>query len=111
MPLLNTVILLSSGVTVTWSHHALTNNLYLNSLCSLLFTILLGFYFLFIQYIEYIERAFSICDGVYGRTFFISTGFHGAHVIVGTSMLVYTFLNMLLSKLTFNHHFIFEASA
>jgi len=77
----------------------------------LVITVILGIYFLCIQYEEYAERAFSIADGVYGRTFFVSTGFHGMHVIVGTSILFYTLVHILLAKLTFNHHFIFEASA
>lgn len=111
VPLLNTVILLSSGVTVTWAHHALINNLYRGASYSLFLTVVLGCYFLFIQYEEYCERAFSISDGVYGSTFFVRTGFHGVHVIVGTSILSYTLLTILLCKLTFNHHFIFEASA
>lgn len=111
VPLLNTVILLSSGVTVTWSHHALINNFYSSSVYSLLITVILGVYFLSIQYEEYAESAFSISDGVYGSTFFIRTGFHGIHVIVGTTMLFYTLVHIVLAKLTFNHHFIFEASA
>lgn len=111
VPLLNTVILLSSGVTVTWSHHSLVNNNFFSSLSSLFITVLLGFYFLVIQYAEYCESAFTIADGVYGRTFFIRTGFHGIHVIVGTTMLAYTFVNIWNSLLLFNHHFMFEASA
>lgn len=111
VPLLNTVILLSSGVTVTWSHHALINNLYSSSIYSLGVTVILGVYFLSMQYEEYAESAFTIADGIYGRTFFIRTGFHGMHVIVGTSMLFYTLIHMLIAKLTYNHHFIFEASA
>jgi cytochrome c oxidase subunit 3 len=56
--------------------------------------VVLGVYFLLMQYAEYNERAFTIADGVYGRTFFIRTGFHGIHVIVGTTMLSYTILNI-----------------
>jgi cytochrome c oxidase subunit 3 len=111
VPLLNTTILLSSGVSVTWAHHSLSNNLYRNAFYSLLFTIILGVYFLFIQYEEYCERAFSVADGVYGRTFFVSTGFHGIHVIVGTRILIYTLIQLLLCNITFQHHFVFEASA
>ncbi len=111
VPLLNTVILLSSGVTVTWSHHALINNLYSSAVYSIVITVALGVYFLYMQYEEYSESSFSISDGIYGSTFFISTGFHGIHVMVGTSMLFYTLIHMLNAKLTFNHHFMFEASA
>lgn len=111
VPLLNTVILLSSGVTITWAHHSLINNYYTSAVVGLLVTVFLGLYFLFIQYQEYMERAFSICDGIYGTTFFIRTGFHGMHVIVGTSILLYTLYTILLGKFLANHHFMFEASA
>jgi len=74
-------------------------------------TLFLGVYFLYIQYVEYRESAFSISDGVYGRTFFMATGFHGMHVLVGSSMLLYAFIIMLSCKFIYNHHFIFEASA
>lgn len=111
IPLLNTVILLSSGVSVTWSHHALINNNYSSMVSRLLITVLLGAYFLFMQYAEYCESQFTITDGSYGRTFFISTGFHGFHVILGTSMLFYTLVATIRGVLLYNHHFIFEASA
>ena len=111
VPLLNTVILLSSGVTITWSHHALVNNQYLSAVVSLRVTVGLGLYFLYMQYLEYSERAFAISDGVYGTTFFMSTGFHGMHVIVGTTFLFYVLLGMLRGVLLRNHHFMFEAAA
>jgi cytochrome c oxidase subunit 3 len=60
---------------------------------------------------EYEEAQFSIADGVYGRTFFMATGFHGMHVFVGTSFLFYVLLNLVSGKLLFNHHFSFEAAA
>lgn len=78
---------------------------------SLLLTLLLGVYFLFLQYEEYIETSFSITDGVYGRTFFIATGFHGVHVIVGSIIIAYTLLMAGLGVLLYNHHFTFEATA
>lgn len=111
VPLLNTVILLSSGVTITWSHHSLTNNNYSSSLVALGVTVALGVYFLIMQYLEYTESAFSIADGVYGTTFFMSTGFHGMHVIVGTTFLFYVILMMTKGILLYNHHFMFEAAA
>jgi len=111
VPLLNTVILLTSGITVTWAHHALINNFFYKRFISLFFTISLGVYFLYMQYLEYSEAQFAISDGVYGRTFFIATGFHGIHVIVGTIFLTYSFFNLLSSKLLYNHHFSFEAAA
>ena len=111
VPLLNTVILLSSGVTVTWSHHSLVNNNFISGLVSLTFTVLLGAYFLYLQYLEYRETSFRIADGIYGTTFFISTGFHGMHVIVGTTFLLYVLVHIVWGYLTYNHHFIFEAAA
>jgi len=71
----------------------------------------LGVYFLLIQFVEYSEAQFCISDGVYGRTFFIATGFHGIHVAVGTIFLTYSLYNLFMSKLLFNHHFSFEAAA
>jgi cytochrome c oxidase subunit 3 len=111
VPLLNTVILLSRGVTVTWAHHSLINNFFVKTVLRLFITILLGVYFLYIQWVEYNESQFTIADGVYGSTFFIATGFHGIHVIVGTTFLFYVFLMLLIGKLLFNHHFSFEAAA
>lgn len=111
VPLLNTVILLTRGITVTWAHHALINNFFLKTLVRLLFTILLGVYFLYMQWIEYNETPFSFADGIYGRTFFIATGFHGIHVLVGTTFLIYVFALLITAKLLHNHHFSFEAAA
>jgi len=87
------------------------NNFFYKSFISLLFTIILGVYFLYMQYLEYSEAQFAISDGVYGSTFFMATGFHGIHVIVGTIFLTYAFFNLLNSKLLYNHHFSFEAAA
>lgn len=111
IPLLNTVILLSRGVRITWAHHALINNLFFRALSSLAFTVFLGVYFLFLQYEEYSERAFSLADGIYGTTFFLCTGFHGFHVIVGTLYLTYVLGLILRGILTYNHHFSFEGAA
>ncbi len=111
VPLLNTVILLTRGITVTWAHHSLINNFFFKSIISLFITVCLGVYFLYMQYLEYSEAQFAISDGVYGRTFFIATGFHGIHVIVGTLFLTYSLFNLISAKLLFNHHFSFEAAA
>ena len=111
VPLLNTLILLSRGVTVTWAHHSIMNNYFTKSVYSLFFTILLGVYFLYIQWLEYAEAQFSISDGIYGSTFFMATGFHGMHVLVGTTFLFVVFINLISGKLVHNHHFSFEAAA
>ncbi len=111
VPLLNTVILLSRGLSVTWCHHSIMNNYFRKSVLRLVITVLLGIYFLFLQYLEYVEASFSISDGVYGTTFFMATGFHGFHVMVGTSFLLYVLIQLLSGSLLFNHHFSFEAAA
>jgi cytochrome c oxidase subunit 3 len=94
VPLLNTVILLSSGATVTWSHHLMLERSVWLSSFSLLLTVLLGAVFSFFQFFEYGSSLFSISDRVLGSTFFMSTGFHGLHVLVGS-----TFLSVSLFKL------------
>lgn len=111
VPLLNTVILLTRGVTVTWAHHALINNYFNKTVVRLFITVLLGAYFIYMQYVEYNEAQFSIADGVYGSTFFMATGFHGMHVTIGATFLFYVLVLLLQGKLLFNHHFSFEAAA
>lgn len=111
IPLLNTIILLSSGVTVTWTHHRIIEKNLSEAKRRLIVTILLGIYFTRLQALEYWEASFSISDSVYGSTFFMATGFHGLHVLIGTS-----FLGVCLSRIFFNHfsrfhHFGFEAAA
>lgn len=111
VPLLNTFILISSGVSITWSHHSLIRGAHSQASRGLLVTVLLGIYFTFLQGVEYLETSFSIADRVYGSTFFLATGFHGFHVIVGTLFLIVTFFR--INKLHFRatHHFGFEAAA
>ena len=111
VPLLNTVILLTRGITVTWAHHSIINNFFNKSIVSLSITIILGAYFMVIQYVEYIEASFAMADGVYGSTFFIATGFHGFHVTVGALFLTYVLVALLRGQLLYNHHFAFEAAA
>lgn len=111
VPLLNTVILLSSGVSVTWSHHALMSGAHTRASQGLLLTIILGFYFTIIQGIEYLEARFRFADSVYGSVFFLATGFHGLHVIVGTLFLVVCYLRIKSGSLRNTHHFGFEAAA
>lgn len=110
VPLLNTVILLSSGVFVTWCHYSLLNNLKFDRVLRIGFTILLGLIFTFFQFIEYLECSFTISDSVFGSIFFISTGFHGLHVIVGTIFLVINFFRIVLDNFSSIHHFGFEAA-
>lgn len=111
VPLLNTLILLSSGVRVTWSHHALMENHVKRRAAGLLFTIILGGYFSLLQYEEYIESSFTFADRVFGRTFFIATGFHGIHVLIGSTFLLVCLIRIILGKFNWIHHFGFEAAA
>lgn len=111
IPLLNTAILLASGVTVTWAHHALMEGNKRQAFQSLLFTVVLGFYFTFLQGLEYFEASFRIADAIYGSTFFMATGFHGLHVIIGTLFLTICLGRLVLNHFSRRHHFGFEAAA
>nr|QOD96569.1 cytochrome c oxidase subunit III [Prunella fulvescens] len=111
VPLLNTAILLASGVTVTWAHHSITEANRKQAIQALTLTVLLGFYFTALQAMEYYEAPFSIADGVYGSTFFVATGFHGLHVIIGSTFLLVCLLRLIKYHFTSNHHFGFEAAA
>ena len=115
LPLLNTLILLSSGVTVTIAHHALKAGERTKLLVFLGATVLLGCLFLFFQAEEYIhayqELNLTLGSGIYGSTFFMLTGFHGLHVTLGTVMLAIIWLRCLKGHFTGNDHFAFEAVA
>nr|WGO57930.1 cytochrome c oxidase subunit III [Episymploce sundaica] len=111
IPLLNTAILLASGVTVTWAHHGLLEDNYNQSLQGLFFTVTLGIYFTILQAYEYVEAPFTIADSVYGSSFFMATGFHGLHVIIGTTFLLTCLLRHLSLHFSSGHHFGFEAAA
>lgn len=110
VPLLNTAILLTSGATVTWSHHAMINGDRANTILGLFITIVLGIIFTALQAMEYYEAPFSIADSVYGSTFFVATGFHGLHVIIGTLFLAVCLYRILDHHFTQHHHNGFEAS-
>jgi cytochrome c oxidase subunit III len=115
IPLLNTLLLLSSGVTITIAHHALRAGNRTVLMIFLALTIILGFTFLGFQAHEYIE-AYStlnlkLTTGVYGSTFFMLTGFHGLHVTLGTIMLTIIWLRCAKGHFTNDHHFAFEAVA
>nr|ARH54655.1 cytochrome c oxidase subunit 3 [Scirtes orbicularis] len=111
IPLLNTLILLSSGITITWAHHGLMENNFTQCKQGLLLTIILGIYFTALQSLEYIEAPFTIADAVYGSSFFMATGFHGLHVIIGTTFLTVCFIRHLKNHFSAIHHFGFEAAA
>ena len=111
VPLLNTTLLLTSGVTITWAHHALFAGLRLEALLSLSITVALALVFTLLQCFEYCTAPFSISDSVYGSIFFMATGFHGFHVIIGTSFLTICLIRLFLHHFTREHHFGFEAAA
>ena len=110
VPLLNTIILISSGVRVTWSHKSIEENNHNLSLISLYLTIILGIYFTILQGIEYYEASFRFADSIYGSTFFIATGFHGLHVIIGTLFLIVSRLRIYKGAFRKHHHFGFIAA-
>nr|YP_010988567.1 cytochrome c oxidase subunit III [Medeopteryx maehongsonensis]WOR80711.1 cytochrome c oxidase subunit 3 [Medeopteryx maehongsonensis] len=111
IPLLNTLILISSGITVTWAHHSLMENNHKQAIYSLILTITLGIYFSILQGYEYFESTFTIADSIYGSSFFMATGFHGIHVIIGTTFLTICLFRQLKNHFSANHHFGFEAAA
>ena len=109
LPLLNTVLLLSSGATVTYSHHALIKGDREGTLYGAIATIILAIAFTGFQGIEYSVSSFTISDGVFGTCFFFGTGFHGLHVIIGTIFLIIALFRVYLYHFTDNHHLGFEA--
>ena len=111
VPLLNTIILLSSGVTVTWAHHAMLSGIRYQAIYALILTVVLAILFTGLQAFEYQEASFDITDGVYGSTFYIATGFHGIHVIIGTLFLIVCLIRLINYHFTKEHHFGFEAAA
>lgn len=109
LPLLNTVLLLSSGVTVTWAHHSLIQGNRAGALNGLVYTIILAVVFTACQGVEYVGSSFTISDGAFGSCFYFGTGFHGLHVIIGTAFLAVGFWRLLAYHLTENHHLGLEA--
>lgn len=102
---------MASGVTVTWAHHALIEGDHTGGIQGLIATVALGMYFTFLQAEEYIETSFTIADGAYGSRFFVATGFHGLHVLIGRSFLLICLLRVWLHHFSTGHHFGFEAAA
>jgi cytochrome c oxidase subunit 3 len=111
IPLVNTVLLLSSGIAVTWSHHALIAGYRKQTFRSLFLTVSLAVIFLFLQVFEYCASTFSISSSVYGATFFMTTGFHGFHVLIGMLFLFICLIRLVFHQFTCEHHFGFEAAA
>ena len=111
IPLLNTLILLSSGVLITWTHFSILRNDWFYRVVTLAFTLVLGIYFLFIQYQEYVDATYTFIRRGYGRIFFLATGFHGFHVLLGCVLIrarLYRILTLVCDSFS---HYNFEFSA
>src|SRR5262249_227652 len=111
LPLFNTLVLLTSGTTVTWAHPSLEQGNRRGLIIGLALTILLGIIFTSCQAYEYSHAKFQYAGHIYGATFFMATGFHGAHVIIGTIFLTVVFFQALAGHFTRKQHFGFEAAA
>lgn len=111
LPYFNTLILLLSGTAVTWAHHALFENNRKEILQGLGITVCLGILFTFVQVYEYMHAKFALKDGIYPSTFFLATGFHGAHVVIGTIFLMVCWWRAYHNQFTPDKHVGFEAAA
>jgi len=111
LPLMNTLILLLSGTTVTWAHHAIIEGNQRDAVRGLLCTVVLGAIFTGVQAYEYIHAPFAFDQGIYSSTFFMATGFHGFHVLVGTTFLLVCLFRAMKGQFKPKQHFGFEAAA
>jgi cytochrome c oxidase subunit 3 len=111
IPLINTLVLLLSGTTVTWAHHSLLEGDRKGFINGLICTVALGAFFTLLQIYEYQHASFSFSGHIYGATFYMATGFHGFHVVVGTIFLAVCLWRGKLGHFTKEHHFGFEAAA
>lgn len=110
LPILNSLLLISSGCSVTWSHYMILNNKINESKIRLLITVFLGIIFILLQLFEYIVSSFCFSDGVFGSIFFLATGFHGIHVIIGTLFLFFIYLRIKNNHFCYKHIIGFEFS-
>ena len=115
LPTINTVILLTSGATVTWAHWGLLNDNRRQFVIGLALTVILGFLFVGLQAYEYVhaytDLNLRLDTGIYGSTFFMLTGFHGLHVTIGAIILTVIMLRAMRGHFTAKHHFGFEGAA
>nr|UVV36454.1 cytochrome c oxidase subunit 3 [Nogodinidae sp.] len=110
VPMLNTIILISSGVTITWAHQNILLNKFMKTKKAIMITIIMGIYFTILQKWEYSMSKFTISDSIYGSTFFMTTGFHGIHVIIGTTFLLVCLMRYKKMHFSKNHHLGFESA-
>jgi len=111
VPFLNTIILLTSGATCTWAHHAILMGHRKQAIQGLVVTVILAIIFTLCQVFEYCRASFGISDRVFGSTFYMATGFHGFHVFIGTCFLTVCLIRLAHHQFTQQHHFGFEAAA
>ena len=111
LPLFNTLILLTSGTTITWAHHAMLLNDKKSVRTALVMTVLLGVLFTAVQFHEYADAPFAFKGNIYGSTFFMATGFHGFHVIIGTIFLTICLMRASRGQYTPRRHLGFEFAA
>jgi len=111
IPLLNTIILLTSSFTITLTHLYLLNNSKKKTIIFIILTIILSIYFLILQILEYNQATFTFSDSIFGSSFYIATGFHGLHVIIGTIFLLINLLRILKLHFSYIHHIRFELAA
>ncbi|HJO68048.1 MAG TPA: cytochrome c oxidase subunit 3, partial [Rhodospirillales bacterium] len=111
IPFINTVILLASGATVTYAHHAIRADERMKALVGIALTVILGFIFVGSQAYEYIHAQFELDGGIYPSTFYLATGFHGGHVIIGACFLTVCFFRALAGHFKPDQHVGFEAAA
>lgn len=110
IPFLNTLLLLSSGATVTYAHHALIQGDRKGAIVGSIITIIFAVIFTLFQYMEYVDAAFTMSDSVYGTVFFASTGLHGIHVIIGTIFITVGLLRIISYHFTDTHHLGLESA-
>nr|YP_010021202.1 cytochrome c oxidase subunit III [Schizoneuraphis gallarum]QOK36246.1 cytochrome c oxidase subunit III [Schizoneuraphis gallarum] len=111
IPLLNTIILLTSSFTITLTHLYLINNNKKKTMTFMNLTIMLSMYFLLLQMLEYKQATFTFSDSIFGSSFYMATGFHGIHVIIGMTFLLINLIRMMKLQFSFIHHISFELSA
>jgi cytochrome c oxidase subunit 3 len=110
IPLLNTILLLTSGAFITWSHHGLIQGSRKAAIYGTILTIIFAILFTGLQYFEYTQASFTMSDSVFGSAFFASTGLHGLHVIIGTLFIIVGLIRIIGYHLTDSHHIGFEAA-
>lgn len=110
VPLLNTFVLVNSGAFVTWAHYSVLVGYRRQAIAALVYTIVLALFFTFLQYYEYTNASFNISDSVFGSTFYMTTGLHGSHVLIGTLFLIVCLGRLVAHHFTKQQHVGFEAA-